>query len=183
MSNYRRSFTKGGTYFFTVNAFRRQTILTHPNFRNALKIAVIEARQRFPFTINAWVLLPDHLHCIWTLPQDDADFSGRWAFIKRTTTKQCKAYFQKHNWLNASHIKRSESTLWQRRFWEHQIRDERDYQTHMDYIYWNPVKHGHVTAVKDWPYSTFHRDVERGIYSNNWGSVDLGKLSGRDFGE
>jgi putative transposase len=183
MPNYRRSFVKGGTYFFTVNAFRRQNILIQPLFRESLRKSVIDARRRFPFTINAWVLLPDHLHCIWTLPDGDADFSGRWAFIKRSTTKQCRHLFENRNWLTESNIRRSESTLWQRRFWEHQIRDERDYRIHMDYIYWNPVKHGHVNAVKDWPYSTFHRDVEMGLYPVNWGCVDFNNENGREFGE
>jgi putative transposase len=169
MPNYRRSYVKGGTYFFTVNTSHRQPILTHPRVRAILRKAVIEARNRYPFEINAWALLPDHLHCIWTLPGNDKDYSGRWAFIKRFTTKHCKELFENQNLLTNSNIKRSESTIWQRRFWEHLIRDEEDYIAHTDYIYWNPVKHGYVKRARDWPYSTFHRDVKQGIYHRDWG--------------
>lgn len=183
MPNYRRSYTEGGTYFFTVNTYLRQPILVHPYFRANLRKAVVEARGRFPFSVDAWVLLPDHLHCIWTLPKNDSNYSGRWAFIKRFTTKNCKGIFENQNLLKISNIKRSESTLWQRRFWEHQIKDEADYIAHMDYIYWNPIKHGYVTSVKKWPYSTFHRDVKRGIYDKNWGNIEPFIKSNAYFGE
>ncbi len=118
------------------------------------------------------MLLPDHLHCIWTLPPNDADFGVRWAMIKRFVTKQCSAELKRDEWMNQSKLKRKESTLWQRRFWEHQIRDERDYERHMDYLHYNPVKHGLVAKVTDWPHSTFHRYVRQGVYKEDWAVVD-----------
>ena len=169
MSNYRRATTSGASYFFTVVTFRRQKFLTDDDCRAWLRKAIIKTRVRYPFTIDAWVLLPDHLHCIWTLPQDDADFSVRWNGIKRRFTIQAKQRLHKPEWMNASKQKHRESTIWQRRFWEHQIRDDRDYQQHMDYIHYNPVKHGLVERVQDWPYSSFHRFVEQGLYMASWG--------------
>ena len=169
MSNYRRATTSGASYFFTVVTFRRKKFLTDDDCRAWLRKAIIKTRARYPFTIDAWVLLPDHLHCIWTLPQDDADFSVRWNGIKRRFTIQAKQRLHKPEWINASKQKHRESTIWQRRFWEHQIRDDRDYQQHMDYIHYNPVKHGLVERVQDWPYSSFHRFVEQGLYMASWG--------------
>ena len=133
MSNYRRAKTKGGTYFFTVVTYRRQPILCDENLRKALREGIQEVRKVHPFTINGWVLLPDHLHCIWTLPPDDADFSIRWAMIKRFVTKQCGS-LRREDWMTASKRKRKESTLWQRRFREHQIHDDQNYKKHIHYI-------------------------------------------------
>jgi len=131
MSNYRRAKTKGGTYFFTVVTFRRQKILCDELVRNALRIGIKNVQSTNPFTIDAWVLLPDHLHCIWTLPQNDANFGVRWAMIKRHVTKTCGPALYRDEWMTASKRRRKESTIWQRRFWEHQIRDEQDYEKHM----------------------------------------------------
>jgi len=172
MSNYRRANTKGGTYFFTVVTYRRQRFLCDEMVRNVLHDGIKATQATRPFTIDAWVLLPDHLHTIWTLPPDDADFGIRWAMIKRFVTKQCAPELKRDTWMNPSKLKRKESTLWQRRFWEHQIRDESDYQKHMDYLHYNPVKHGLVEKVADWPYSTFHRYVRQGIYGIDWASVN-----------
>ena len=183
MSNYRRANTKGGTYFFTVVTYRRQRFLCDDNVRPVLRSAIQHTRTTHPFTIDAWVLLPDHLHCIWTLPPNDADFGVRWAMIKRYITKHCGQYLQREEWLNTSKRRRKESTLWQRRFWEHQIRDDHDYEIHMDYLHYNPVKHGLVKQVKDWPYSTFHRYVLEGIYSLEWGSDLKLDESYTDWGE
>ena len=180
MSDYRRIYTDGSTYFFTVVMHRRQTILCHDDMRVALRDAIITTRKIHPFEIDAWVLMPDHLHCIWTLPEGDANFTTRWAMIKRFVTKQCAEKYQRDDWRNKSRIKRKESTLWQRRFWEHQIRDDVDFQRHFDYIHFNPVKHGYVSAVKDWEYSSFHRYVHDGVYSIDWGG--LGEIDD-DFGE
>ena len=171
MSNYRRANAKGGTYFFTVVTYRRQRFLCDENVRNALREGIKAVRTTHPFTINAWVLLPDHLHCIWTLPPDNADFGVRWAMIKRFVTKQCGAKYKREEWMTSSKRKRRESTIWQRRFWEHQIRDERDYERCMNYLHVNPVKHGLVAKVADWPHSTFHRYVYAGIYTLDWGGV------------
>lgn len=171
MSRYRRSLLAGGTYFFTVVAYRRQTILCDDMLRDALRAAIESVRISRPFTIDAWVLLPDHLHCIWTLPEGDADFSTRWMMIKRKVSIACAAQYQRSEWLTASKQKHRESTLWQRRFWEHQIRDEEDLAKHLDYLHYNPVKHGLATQVKDWKYSSFHRHVKRGLYEENWSLV------------
>jgi len=169
MSNYRRANTPGGTYFFTVNTLGRQRFLTDVDVRRALREGIALARRMKPFTINGWVLLPDHLHCIWTLPPHDADFSSRWSIIKRTVTQRCAARLNRLELLTERRRLRHQSSLWQHRFWEHQIRDEGDFRRHVDYMHWNPVKHGYVTRVADWPYSTFHRLVREGLYPIDWG--------------
>jgi len=171
MSRYRRSNSTGATYFFTLVSYCRQTILCDQPVRNALREAITNVRQKRPFTIDAWILLPDHFHCIWTLPKGDADFPARWALIKRKVSLTCSQYYKRKEWVSPSKQKHRESTLWQRRYWEHQIRNESDYQQHMDYIHWNPVKHGLVTHARDWPYSTFHRFVKQGVYPLDWGGV------------
>jgi putative transposase len=148
MSNYRRTNVAGGTYFFTVNTLCRVPVLTKAPVRAALREAIRQTRLSHPFDIDAWVLLPDHLHCIWTLPAGDAEFSIRWSKIKRYVSQQCGESYGV-NRVSASRIKRHESGLWQRRFWEHQIRDERDCARHVDYIHWNPVKHGLVGRTVD----------------------------------
>ncbi|MFC3107123.1 transposase [Undibacterium arcticum] len=168
MSNYRRANIRGGAYFFTVNTLRRMPILTELTMRAALRDAIAQTRLSHPFTIDAWVLLPDHLHCIWTLPQGDANFSARWSMIKRLVSQRCGAEFGAAD-LSASRASRKETGIWQRRFWEHQIRDDNDFSRHVDYIHWNPVKHGLVTRAIDWPYSTFHRYVAGGMYLTDWG--------------
>ncbi len=183
MSDYRRARTKGGTYFFTVVTFQRQRFLIRKNARMVLRQAVESVRNYYPFDIDAWVLLPDHLHCIWTLPQNDDDFSKRWGLIKAQFSKQTGNLLHRTERLSKSRYRHRESTVWQRRFWEHQIRSEDDYQKHINYIHYNPVKHDLVASVCDWPYSTFHRYVRDGLYPLNWGS-DI-KLRGDDglFGE
>ena len=181
MSNYRRADVRGGCYFFTVVTYRRRPILTDPPARHLLREAILTTRQNYPFIIDAWVLLPDHLHCIWTLPEGDNDFSTRWNIIKAWFSRQAKTLYHQAEWLNTSKTKHRESTLWQRRFWEHLIRDEEDFIRHVDYIHFNPVKHALVTTVKEWPYSTFHRYVAEGIYPQNWGSEV--KIDGNDWGE
>lgn len=168
MPNYRRAKVSGGTYFFTVNTLRRIPVLTEAPVREALRDAIRRTRETTPFDIDAWVLLPDHLHCIWTLPRGDADFSVRWSAIKRYVSRKCGETFGIDN-LSASRTRRHESGFWQRRFWEHQIRDDADFARHFDYIHWNPVKHGLVARAIDWPYSTFQRFVRDGIYLPHWG--------------
>lgn len=150
--------------------------MTLPESRIALRSTIEEVRSQYPFTIEAWVLLPDHLHCIWRLPAGDNDYSKRWGLIKAGFTKKTKQLFQRDEWMSDSKMRHREATIWQRRFWEHQIRDETDYQTHMDYIHFNPVKHGLVSNVNEWPYSTFHRYVREGVYGIEWGcGGDSGK--------
>lgn len=141
----------------------------------ALRDAIRAVRAIRPFTIDAWVLLPDHLHCIWTMPEDDADFSQRWSQIKHRVSYACgEAYAMRPS---VSGLKRGEATIWQRRFWEHRIRDDRDMERHMDYIHFNPVKHGHVQQAIAWPYSTLRRYVDAGWYPEDWaGGPELDRL-------
>lgn len=179
MPNYRRARAAGGTFFFTVVTLHRRPVLTHPTVRQALRTAVRHVRAAWPFSVDAWVLLPDHMHCLWTLPDGDAAYSERWAAIKRAVTQACGIASTDGN-----RLKRKEGGLWQRRFWEHQIRDEDDFRRHVEYTYWNPVKHGYVSRVVDWPYSTFHRDVQRGLYAANWGGLEQAEVAHTgDFGE
>ena len=168
MSNYRRAHTADGTFFFTVVSYRRQPILCDAPVRAALREAIRLVQHSQSFTIDAWVLLPDHLHCIWTLPPGDGDFSLRWSLIKNRVSRLVGAQYRHAEWLNDSKQKRRESTVWQRRFWEHCIRDEDDLRHHVDYLHFNPVKHGLVSHVADWPHSTFHRFVQAGIYPPDW---------------
>lgn len=172
MPNYRRV-REGNTFFFTVVTYSRQPILCLEESRIALGEIIKETRAKMPFGIDAWVLMPDHLHCIWTLPAGDSDYSRRWGLIKAAYTKRVgKTVTGNVQAVSASRLKHRERVVWQRRFWEHRVRDEKDYEAHCNYIHYNPVKHGLVTAPKDWAYSTFKRYVERGVYSEDWGSSE-----------
>ena len=163
MPQYIRAFVPGGTFFFTVALLerRRQLLTKHID---DLRAAFADARKRRPFTIEAIVVLPDHLHCLWTLPDGDADFSSRWHDIKARFAARIPCGER----LSDRRQKKGERGVWQRRFWEHVIRDERDFERHADYIHYNPVKHGHVKKVAEWPYSSFHQYVHRGIYTLDW---------------
>jgi putative transposase len=169
MSRYRRANVKGATYFFTVVTERRQSILTNEDVRHALRAAIVKVRASHPFEIDAWVLLPDHLHCIWTLPEGDADFSTRWRLIKREVTVAVGANYFREEFQTERRAQKQHGTIWQQRFWEHLIRDDGDFATHMDYLHFNPVKHGLVKTVNEWPWSSFHRLVNDGVYPSNWG--------------
>ena len=177
MPDYRRAFVPGGTFFFTVVTYRRQPWLVDADARAALHDATTRCRAVRPFVMDAWVLMPDHLHAVWTLPPGDTDYSTRWSQIKRTLSVLL-ANRKRHEWLTDSKRTHRESTLWQRRFYEHTVRDDADFARCVDYVHSNPVKHGHVTRVADWQWSTFHRDVKRGIYPADW----MGDTS-EDFGE
>jgi putative transposase len=183
MSDYRRAHTPGGTYFFTVVTHRRQPLPAHPESRRLLRGIIEDVRRQHPFVIDAWVLLPDHLHCLWTLPEGDSDYSRRWGMIKGGFTREARAIFERAEWLGESRSKHRESTIWQRRFWEHRIRDDDDYRRHIDYIHWNPAIHGYVGRVADWPFSTFHRYVKAGLYPENWGGDPALDRDGATFGE
>lgn len=129
------------------------------------------------------MLLPEHIHCIWALPEGDDDFSTRWGLIKAGFSKKAKGLFHRDEWMTDSKRKYRESTIWQRRFWEHLIREQDDLRRHIDYLHFNPVKHGLVKCVKDWPYSTFHRFVKNGFYPQDWGGDDTEDSKDVDFGE
>jgi putative transposase len=164
----------GGSYFFTVAlAQRSQTLFTEPIAW--LRQAFRQARSLMPFTIDAIVVVPDHRHCIWTLPPEDKDYPSRWKFIKMVFSRQ----FPKTERRSASRLAKGERGIWQRRYWEHTLRNDSDFARHVDYIHYNPVKHAYVTAVKDWPYSSFHRFVRKGVYPANW----AGNLELTDTGE
>ncbi len=165
MSNYIRSQMTGATYFFTLTLAQRNTSVLTDNI-HLLRLAYQRANALHPFTTIAICILPDHLHAIWKMPPDDGDYALRWRIIKSQFSRNFSANVQRSN----SKIKHREKGIWQRRYWEHQIRDDLDLQRHVDYIHYNPVKHGLVKQVKDWPHSTFHRYVKQGIYSENWGS-------------
>lgn len=169
MPNYRRVH-EGNTYFFTLVTFQRQRILCLDEPRRLLRESISEVRKILPFEVEAWVLLPDHMHCIWRLPEGDRDYSKRWGRIKSGFTKGVKKGWLVTPDASLSRRKHREGTVWQRRFWEHMIRDDRDFSAHCDYIHYNPVKHGLVAAPKDWPFSTFHRAVGEGFYSPDWGA-------------
>ena len=153
MPNYHRAFVAGASWFFTVNLFDRRSRLLVDHI-DALREAVRETRRRFPFEIDAMVVLPDHLHAVWTLPDGDCDFPVRWRLIKIRFSKSVPGGEP----LTTTRRVRGERGIWQRRYWEHMIRDERDFRRHIDYCWFNPVKHGLVTDVEEWPFSSFHRD-------------------------
>ena len=181
MPQYLRTHIPGAAYFFTVITNRRQALLTDLRCRTALRHTINKVRSEMPFDIVAWVLMPDHLHTIWQLPQNDEDYSLRWALIKQNVTRECAEWLPRQE-VSASRNKRGEGGLWQRRFWEHRIRDAHDLSRHLDYIHYNPVKHGYVAKVADWPYSTFHRYVKTGAYPEDWGGI-ASTYDDNDFGE
>jgi putative transposase len=164
MPNYRRVWSKGGTYFFTVNLHQRKDNDLLVRHIDLLRAAVQHVRAGHDFYIHGWVVLPDHIHCVMQLPEGDADFALRWRLIKRRFSMALPPSYRKE--IRAS---RNESGIWQQRYWDHLIRDDADYRAHMDYVHINPVKHGLVQRVCDWPYSTFHRLVKEGLYPENWG--------------
>ena len=168
---YRRSKTPGATYFFTVVTYNRNKILCIPENVELLRNSFRKVMQEYPFKIDAFILLPEHLHCIWTLPENDADFSNRWRLVKNYFSRQCQDKFQGK--LSVSRQQKGEKSIWQRRFWEHQIWNDRDFSNHVDYIHYNPVRHGLVKSPKDWQYSSFHRYVKEGVYPINWGTDSL----------
>lgn len=161
MVQYRRNWVPGGTFFFTVTVADRSSTLLVDRV-DVLRDATRKTREALPFTIIAAVVMPDHLHAIWTLPEGDTNYSTRWRLIKTHFTKSLGI-----------------ASPWQRRFWEHTIRDERDLANHIDYIHINPVKHGYVQRASDWPHSSIHRFIANGTMSTDWAS----EISDDDVGE
>ena len=175
---YRRSLEKGGVYFFTLVTNQRQPILTIENNVQRLRNAFKYEKQKRPFNMEAIVILPDHIHCLWRLPEDDCEYSKRWSAIKRYFSIGCESVTAE---LTKSRKNKREKAVWQRRFWEHTIKNEADWQRHIDYIHYNPVKHGLVSKVKDWPYSSFRKFVMKGYYSEDWGSLEPENIAGLNF--
>ena len=159
----------GGTFFFTVVTHERKRILTDATSRSYLRHAFRDVRARHPFEIVAMVLLPDHLHSVWKLPPGDSDFSTRWSQIKQIFTHRYLCAGGQEAIVSSSRSGRRERSIWQRRFWEHTCRDEDDLKRCIDYLHWNPVKHGLARSVRDYPWSTFHRFVREGEYDPDWG--------------
>jgi putative transposase len=171
MSDYRRLRLQGGCYFFTVVTRDRAPLFAVNDNVVRLRAAIQHVRAKHPFDIDAIVALHDHLHALWTLPEGDADYALRWRLIKRYLSLVIDAP------VNA----RREKLIWQRRYWEHTIRDERDWQLHMDYVFYNPVKHGYVSRPIEWPWSNLRGAVERGWYDENWGAAEPDSIKGMEF--
>jgi putative transposase len=172
MPSYRRLYVPGGTYFFTVVTQDRAPLFCDADSVRLLGQVMRAVRSRRPFATVAAVVLPDHLHCIWSLPAGDADFSGRWRWIKGAFTEHWIERGGGESSRTASRARHRERGVWQRRFWEHWIRDEADLERHVDYIHFNPVKHGYVNRPADWPWSSFRRHARLGQYELNWGATE-----------
>ena len=175
MPHYRRAKISGIAFFFTVVLADRSSNLLVDEI-DRLRQAYRVVQKRRPFKTTAICVLPDHVHAIWELPEGDSDFPTRWSLIKSGFSRGLEARPR-----SESKIAKREKGVWQRRYWEHAIRDETDLDRHIDYIHFNPVKHGHVTRVADWPHSSFHRYVERGELAADWGG-DMKDIQG-SFGE
>ena len=165
---YRRTYVTGATYFFTVVTARRKPIFASGDAVDLLRRAFRHVRANHPFQIDAICILPDHIHCVWTLPEGDSDHSTRWRLIKARFTRTC-----------GENVARP---VWQKRYWEHLIRDEEDFRRHVDYIHYNPVKHGLADRPIDWKYSSFDKWIERGDYPPDWGTdpVDFDEAVGSE---
>jgi putative transposase len=170
---YRRAHVSGGTFFFTVNLDDRSSGLLVEHI-DALRHAVRAVKQRHAFQIDAWVVLPDHMHAVWTPPPGDADFSTRWMLIKAGFSRA----IGRGERIRRSRVSNGERGIWQRRFWEHQINDEADLANHVDYVHINPVKHGHSARASDWPYSSIHRYIRQGHLNADWACDVLALRSG-----
>jgi putative transposase len=178
MSNYRRYYVPGGTYFFTLVTQDRAPFLCTDAAREILRAKFQASLIERPFGLVAIVLLPDHLHTMWSLPEGDMAYPARCAWIKKEFTKSWLAAGGTEKAVSDSKAGSRPRGVWQRRYWVHTIRDEEDFTQQFNHIHYNPVKHGLVKRSREWPYSTFHRYVREGIYPPNWGEgpQDIGTL-------
>ena len=183
MADYRRYFVPGGTFFFTVVTFDRVELFANQLARKILGDKMRECHKQWPFEVNAIVLLPEHLHTIWTLPRGDASYPRRWGWIKKEFTKDWIAAGGVEQHVSTARRERRERGIWQRRYWEHTIRDEHDFERHFDYVHYNPVKHERAKCPKDWPHSSFHRWVEHKVYEPDWGCLNRGVFKFDDLDE
>jgi putative transposase len=184
VSDYRRSYVAGGTYFFALVTYNRRPILTADLGRRYLREAILTVKDAAPFDLFSICLLPNHLHTVWMLPRDDTDYSTRWKRIKHEFTSRWLSAGGTEAVVTTAERKEGRRGVWQPRYWEHTIRDEKDLERCVDYIHWNPRKHGLVRRVQDWPYSTFHRFVREGQYEPHWGSTPASIInSNEDWGE
>lgn len=168
MPNYRRRHTAGGTYFFTLVTENREPILCTESARSILRRAIEDCQSKQAFDAVAMVLLPDHLHAMWTLPEGDADYSMRWARIKAQFTREWLDEGGSEQPRSRSRMQHRRRGVWQRRFWEHHIRDMSDYEKHLHYIHYNPVKHNLVRCPHEYPYSTLRKWILRRVYDPEW---------------
>jgi putative transposase len=177
---YRRAYVPGGSYFFTVVTEQRRRLFADVSNVMLLRQAIRTVMRNRPFTIDAIVVLPDHIHCIWSLPPGDADFATRWRLIKTWFTKHL--LLREHIRPNTARIHKCRQAVWQHRYWEHLLRDEADYQCHVDYIHYNPVKHGYVSKPVEWPFSSLKRYVKQGVLPADWGDngVNIPKAVGME---
>lgn len=171
MPNYRRVRHPGGAWFFTLNLMQREYSNLLVEHIELLREAVQQVRLRHPFRIDAWAVLPEHMHCVISLPPGDSDYATRWRLIKTGFSRSLPITEER----STVRRRRGERGIWQRRYWEHLIRDDTDFRAHVDYVHINPKKHGLVEHVRDWPYSTFHRYVAAGVYPRDWagGTEDI----------
>jgi putative transposase len=183
MSDYRRYFVHGGSYFFTVVTERRARLFSDDRARKLLGSVMRRCLARYPVDVVAIVLLPDHMHAIWTLPSGDRDYPLRWRWIKREFTRSWLAIGGVEVAVGPAQRNERRRGIWQRRFWEHSIRDEDDLEAHFDNIHFNPVKHGYVNSTRDWPWSSFHRWVRSGHYPLDWGRTAAAIRLPGDAGE
>lgn len=174
MPDYRRADTPGAIWFFTVNLLQRHGNELLVREIGLLRECVTRERSRRPFSILAWVVMPDHMHWLWRLPDEDADYSTRWRRIKTDFSKSLET--REHR--SPVRTARGERGIWQRRFWEHRIRDESDLHRHMDYIHFNPVKHGYAARAADWPHSSFMQHVGKGHYPVDWALATSIEIAG-----
>ena len=183
MSRYRRVRLEGGEFFFTVVTHRRRSILTTDLGVHCLRKAWRETNATMPFGVEAVCVLPDHIHTIWSLPEGDDDYPARWRKLKGIFSREYRAAGGSDGGANASRRRRREVEVWQRRFWEHRIRDVDDFYRHVEYIHFNPVKHGHVTSLADWQWSSFHNHVKQGWIEPDWGTIEPKGIVNLDAGE
>ncbi len=169
MPNYRRYRVAGGSYFFTLKTERNAPLFASDANRRLLGVVFREMKKKWPVEVEAIILLPDHLHAIWTLPTGDDEYPKRWGWLKKEFTQRYLESGGVEQQRSSSRKQNRRRGVWQRRYWEHTLKDEDDFETYFDYIHWNPVKHGYVECPVDWPHSSFHRWVECGFYGSNWG--------------
>ncbi len=173
MPDYRRVYQPGGTYFFTTVTNHRIPIFADSRANDLLMNVFHDVARKYPFETIAYCILPDHIHTIWTLPEDTADFSIRWSAIKAIFSMRYQERMGKIIPNNPSKTSKRESGIWQRRFWEHLIRNQNDLNTHIDYIHFNPIKHRLVTKLVDWKWSSFQQFVKDGYYEECWADEEI----------
>jgi len=174
MPSYRRAYVPGGSFFFTLVTNEREHLFASERGRHLLGSILRQCVQKWPFTVNAIVLLPEHLHAIWTLPPGDSAYPRRWGWIKKEFTKEWLRVGGAETQISKARQEEGRRGVWQPRYWEHTLEDEDDFERHFDYIHYNPVKHGYVKCPRDWPWSSFHRWVEADVYPRNWACSTAG---------